>query len=292
MIKLIASDMDGTLVSSQHVITAATAKAVQQAQAAGVEFVITTGRSYDDAYPQVHAAGISCNYLVMNGSELRNTDGEIVQALYLDHQTAEAVVEMLEAEAFYIELYTTAGVYSTSSLDICKQAVATKINNFFPDISLEQGYEMADGHELLSGIERIDSLKELWLNEVEVGKILTFSNRIERLAELRKQLPDRLAVTATGSFAINLEITNPKANKGDALKQYALSKGIHLSQVMTIGDSYNDLTMLGNEFGYTVSMANALPEVKRQAKYLTASNDEDGVAKIINKLLKQVPSAG
>lgn len=85
MIKLIASDMDGTLVSNDHAISEANSKAIKMAQNKGIEFIITTGRSYEDAHSQVAEAGIECNYLVMNGSELRNAQGEIVQSLYLDN---------------------------------------------------------------------------------------------------------------------------------------------------------------------------------------------------------------
>lgn len=64
MIKLIASDMDGTLVSNDHAISEANSKAIKMAQNKGIEFIITTGRSYEDAHSQVAEAGIECNYLV------------------------------------------------------------------------------------------------------------------------------------------------------------------------------------------------------------------------------------
>ena len=82
--------MDGTLVSSNHKISEADARAVKKAQEKGIEFIITTGRSYEDAVPQVQQAGIECSYLVMNGSELRNANGKIIQSLYLSVKSGKA----------------------------------------------------------------------------------------------------------------------------------------------------------------------------------------------------------
>ena len=95
------------------------------------------------------------------------------------------------------------------------------------------------------------------------------------------KLEKKYPVNATGSFDINLEITNPLADKGKAIMQYATSKGINLDEVMTIGDSYNDLGMLSDSFGYTVAMGNAIEAVKAQAKYMTDTNDANGVGKAI-----------
>lgn len=285
MIKLIASDMDGTLVSTDHAISDANASAIKRAQNKGVEFIITTGRSYEDAYPQVVAAGIECNYLVMNGSELRNPKGEIIQSLYLTRTLVEQTVAELTQAGMYVELYTTGGTFSPSDAESRKWAVATKINNFHPLISIDEAYQSAEDHFLYKEINCIDSLERIFENGYEVGKIISFSHRRDKLAELRATLPQKYPVNVTGSFAINLEITNPLADKGEAIKHYAARKGIPTAAIMTIGDSYNDLGMLGDVFGYTVAMGNAIDEVKQQAKYITDTNDADGVGKAIERFV-------
>jgi len=117
MIKLIASDMDGTLVSSNHKISEADARAVKKAQEKGIEFIITTGRSYEDAVPQVQQAGIECSYLVMNGSELRNANGKIIQSLYLSEMLVRDIVAELEKANLCVELYTTGGTFTPSDAE-------------------------------------------------------------------------------------------------------------------------------------------------------------------------------
>lgn len=285
MIKLIASDMDGTLINSQHMISEKNRQAIKKAQSQGIEFIITTGRSYEDAYPQVLDAGLTCNYLVMNGSELRNAKGEIIQKLYLTNELVEQIVaKLIEAEMF-VEVYTTGGTFSPSDSEACKWAVATKINNFHPEISLEEAYTQAQEHFLYRAINPIDSLQVVFDKKYEVGKIISFSPDVNKIAELRQTLPELFPVSVTGSFAINLEITNPLADKGEAIKQYAKRKQIDLDEIMTIGDSYNDLGMLSSLFGYTVAMGNAIEEVKAEAKYITDTNDDDGVAKAIERFI-------
>lgn len=283
MIKLIASDMDGTLVSSSHMISESNTNAIKAAQQKGIEFIITTGRSYEDAFPQVTENGIECNYLVMNGSELRNVKGEIIQSLYLEQQLAEKIVEELMKEKVYVELYTTGGTFSPSDKETCKWAVAAKINNFHKEISLDEAYETAETHFLFDAINPVQSLQEVFNKGHQIGKIISFSSDTEKMAELRESLPQKYPVNATGSFPINLEITNPLADKGEAIKQYAKDKAIAMEEIMTIGDSYNDLGMLSEDFGYTIAMGNAIDEVKAQAKYVTDTNDADGVSKAIRR---------
>lgn len=285
MVKLIACDMDGTLVSSSHSISENNVNAIKNAQEQGVEFIITTGRSYEDALPQVKEASLQCSFLVMNGSELRDEDGNIVQTLYMKRGLVERVVQKMLDEGLYIELYTTGGTYTVSGVEHCKRATATKINFFFPQISLDEAYQDAETHEQYLKVKKISGLKELWDRSVEVGKVISFSNDTERLARLRDEIPQTLGANATGSFPINLEITDPNASKGEAIKRYAESKGILYDEIMTIGDSFNDLSMLVDDFGYTVAMGNALDEVKKAAKFVTATNDDDGVCAVIEKFI-------
>lgn len=286
MIKLIASDMDGTLVSSNHKISEADARAVKKAQEKGIEFIITTGRSYEDAVPQVQQAGIECSYLVMNGSELRNANGKIIQSLYLSEMLVRDIVAELEKANLCVELYTTGGTFTPSDAERRKWAVAAKINQFHPKISVEEAYKSAGEHFLYREVTPIASLDEIFENDYFVGKIISFSHDTEKIAALRRTLPAIYSVNVTGSFAINLEITNPLADKGQAIKTYAEKKGIHLKEIMTIGDSYNDLGMLDERFGYTVAMGNAIEEVKEAAKYQTDTNDENGVGKAIERFVQ------
>lgn len=285
MIKLIASDLDGTLVNSNHYISQENVNAIRKAQDKGAEFIVATGRAFEDAKNQVMDSGIKCKYLVMNGSEIRNESGDILYSDYLSEETVMKVVESLLVEGLYVELYTTDGIYTVNDEDSSKMAFAYKANFFFPNISIEEAYKDAEGHPEYEKVRRIDTLEDLWIRNLQVGKIISFSSDVEKLNRLREHLPREFAVAASGSFLINIEITTQSSEKGNAVRSYARMKGISLSEVMTIGDGLNDISMMDEAFGFTVAMGNGLPEVKEKAKYLTSSNDQDGVAAIIDKLI-------
>ena len=87
------------------------------------------------------------------------------------------------------------------------------------------------------------------------------------------------------NFDTNIEITDKNANKGVALEAYAKEHNIKMEEVMAFGDSLNDYSMLSKDFGYTVAMGNATQKIKKTAKYITKTNDEDGVAKVIEKFI-------
>lgn len=285
MLRLIASDIDGTLVNERHEISARTVEAIHRAQGLGCIFVVTTGRSFEDARDQVRAAGITCDYLVMNGSELRDSEGTLLQALYMDRSLVERVVARLEDEGLYVEVYTTQGVFSPSGLERRKWGTATKIHRFVPELSMRDAYELAEGHEQFQKIKPIGSLDELWERGAEVGKVVVFSSDEPKLARLREELPRELHADVGCSFPFNLEVTDPGASKGQALARYAESKSIDLADVMTVGDNYNDLSMLSPRFGHTFAMGNAPEGVKRVAKYVTKTNAQDGVACAIEQCL-------
>ena len=89
------------------------------------------------------------------------------------------------------------------------------------------------------------------------------------------------------SFENNLEITDINAQKGIVLKNYIESLGYTMDEVMVFGDSMNDYSMLSMDFGVTVAMGNGADKVKEVSKYITKSNTEDGVAYVIEELLKR-----
>ncbi|AEB07800.1 Cof-like hydrolase [Coriobacterium glomerans PW2] len=286
MIRLIASDMDGTLMSGADGLSSRNASAIRSAQALGAEFIVVTGRSYEEAAPYLHDAGIACDYVLMNGSELRNDAGELLRSRYLSQDAVEACTKRLQEENVYLELYTTTGIFSTSSEDQLDWAIATKITYLMPGASPREAQNQAIiDFWKRTKICRFDEADELWNQRGSVGKIVMFSADLPKLSRLREEFAAQSDLNAACSFPVNLELTDKHANKGRALKMYARAKDIDLKDVMTIGDSYNDLSMLHPEFGYPVAVENAPDDVKRAAKYVTASNQADGVASAIERYL-------
>ena len=123
-------------------------------------------------------------------------------------------------------------------------------------------------------------------------KVFLFNGDLDMLDRIRRRLEENPDIAIASSFISNLEITDVKAQKGPVLKKYIESLGYNMDEVMVFGDSLNDLSMLSMDFGATVAMENAVPEVKRAAKYITKSNDENGVAYAIRELLRYQKKEG
>ena len=94
-------------------------------------------------------------------------------------------------------------------------------------------------------------------------------------------------LAVASSFILNQEVTEVRAQKGPVLKEYIESLGYTMDEVMVLGDSLNDYSMISMDFGATVAMENAVPEIKKAAKYITKSNNEFGVAYAIDQVLER-----
>ena len=122
----------------------------------------------------------------------------------------------------------------------------------------------------------------------KLTKVFIFSNDVEMLGKLKEELQTLPNVAVSSSFYNNLEVTDLKAQKGPVLKNYIENLGYNMDEVMVFGDSLNDYSMLSMDFGATIAMENAHPEIQKVCKYVTKSNAEDGVAFAIEELLKRM----
>lgn len=287
MVKLIASDMDGTLINDKHEISKEDAIVIKEAQLKGIDFIITTGRLYQEAFQQVRDAGIDCQYIVMNGAEHRDEDGKILYSIDIDKKQVKEILDVLNENNLYTELYTNKGLYTVSSEEVCVQAVVTKIKFFEPEKTLNEILKTAKKHSEFTKLKFIDHINRfLEDEEIKVGKILSFSDDISLLDNMKNLLGKNNNLSVTASFKINMEITHSDAKKDILLEKIAQAKGYSNDEVMVIGDSYNDYTMI-KKFKNSFAMGNAIPEIKEIATYVTEDNNSSGVGKAILKVINK-----
>ncbi|WP_326512851.1 Cof-type HAD-IIB family hydrolase [Clostridium intestinale] len=287
MVKLIASDMDGTLINDKHEISKEDAIVIKEAQLKGIDFIITTGRLYQEAFQQVRDAGIDCHYIVMNGAEHRDEDGKILYSIDIDKKQVKEIVDVLNKNNLYTELYTNKGLYTVSSEEVCVQAVVTKIKFFEPEKTVDEILKTAKKHSEFTKLNFIDHINRfLEDEEIKVGKILSFSDDISLLDNMKNLLGKNNNLSVTASFKINMEITHSDAKKDILLEKIAQAKGYSNDEVMVIGDSYNDYTMI-KKFKNSFAMGNAIPEIKEIATYVTEDNNSSGVGKAILRVINK-----
>lgn len=284
MIKCIASDMDGTLLNSVQQISEENKQAIIKAQAQGVEFIVATGRSYQEATYVLVEAELKCPIICVNGAEVRSKDGDIISATPISNQLTREVAAKLNEHDVYFEVYTDKGAFT---IDM-EKAISTLVDIIVtanPEVNREE-IEYAAGARLRDGlVQTIEDYEMLFANEdYQIYKLLAFSFEADKLEAASKSLAafDELAVSASGRE--NLEITNKGAQKGLALEDFAKAKGISLEETMAIGDNFNDVSMF-EKVGRSVAMGNASYEIKSLCDVITDTNEESGVAKAILEVL-------
>ncbi|MBD7965580.1 Cof-type HAD-IIB family hydrolase [Fictibacillus norfolkensis] len=284
--KLIAIDMDGTLVNRQLKVTKENSETIKKAVNDGHHVVIATGRSYDEAKHTLEDADLHLPLICVNGAEIRSEGWEILSSIPLTFEQYEDIKKILDEEDIYYELYTSKGTFTDNrekAYEVMKDIVLTS-NPEATDDDVQKAALRRFRLGLVSVVGDFDKL--LSENGIEVYKFLAFSSDTAKLQRAFQHLKgvDSLAVSASADN--NLEITNSEAQKGVAVQRYAELKGISLKDTMAIGDNYNDVSML-EVAGFPVAMGNAVDEVKEMASFVTKENDESGVSFAIKKFLEQ-----
>ncbi|REH84566.1 Cof-type HAD-IIB family hydrolase [Staphylococcus felis] len=285
MVKLIATDMDGTLLNAAHEVSDENIKAIQYAQSQGVTVVIATGRAFYEAQDPIAPTGLKVPYICLNGAEVRDESFDIVHTSSLNHELYQRIRQELDRHHIYYQVYTNMGIYTEDP----ERDLAIYI-----DIAERSG-QKADVEKIRKHIQhRIDigTLKIVGnydhLEDIPgelIMKVLAFDTDLEKIERVKARLSEKSNLEVSSSSRGNIEITHADAQKGTAVASIAEKLGVSLEDTMAIGDNLNDKSML-ERVGYPVAMANAIPELKEHAKFVTDTNENSGVAKAIYKVLE------
>ncbi|MFC6182611.1 sugar-phosphatase [Lactiplantibacillus daowaiensis] len=261
-VKLIAIDMDGTLLNEHSELNPATIDAVQAARDQGIKVVICTGRPLSGVSPflkQLHISGDDEYAITFNGSMAQTTSGRIITSHTLTH------ADYIDIEALSRKLNIHCHVES-------EDHIYTANRNISPYTVGESALVNMPIRYRAPGDMRVD---------MPVVKCM-FIDQPELLATAITQIPkafrDKYYIVQSAPYF--LEFMNPQASKGAALKDLAERLKLTPAEVMAIGDQGNDLSMLKYATN-SVAMGNAIPQAKQLAKYETKTNIEDGVAHAI-----------
>lgn len=286
MIKLIATDMDGTLLNAAHEISQENVDAIKFAQSQGITVAIATGRAFYEASTPMAETDLKVPYICLNGAEVRDESFNIMNTSHLNHELVERIKSILDKDDVYYQIYTNRGIYTEDP---------TKDLDIYLDIAKQAGQE-ADVEKIKQGIQkRIDNGTLKVVNSYEeiedipgelIMKVLAFNPDLEKISAIGAELSAIPSLAISSSSRGNLEITHSDAQKGIALESIANQLNIDLKDVMALGDNLNDVSML-ERVGYPVAVENAMPEVKAVAKYVTDTNENSGVGKAIMKVLTE-----
>ena len=274
-IKLIAFDLDGTLLDSNKQLSRENYEALEKAAAAGIEVVPCTGRVYS-AVPDVVRNLPFVNYIIIvHGAKILHipTNTAVVKA-EIPMEQAVRIMEFMDTLPVIYDCFMDDSAFMTKALQ-------DRAEEFAPDI-----------HYLKMIREVRKPVPELkaYLRQLghDVQKIQFFTNDMDLRQRMLKELEPMFPGTlVTSSVVNNVEINNVHANKGEALHKLAAHLGLEVSQTMSFGDALNDM-LLVSAAGIGVAMENGHPDVKARADYVTLSCDESGVAAGIRKFCPHI----
>ena len=287
MIKLIASDMDGTLLNSYHKIPKENIELIKFAQKNGIQFVVATGRAYYEALPALNNENIKCDVISFNGGIIYDKNGNIINITPMKLKDLYYTIEILKSLEISYQLYTKNTIYTNSiETDITAYIDLIRANGEEPNeqhLRQEARNRLALGH-----ITEVDNI-ELYLNQENnpAIKVIGISNDLEKLKHATELLSGNDNISVTSSGANNVEIMDKKATKGEALKIVADIHDINLRNAIAIGDNLNDQAML-DIVEYSIAMKNGNKDLQKTSKFITEkTNSEGGVADSVMKLLKE-----
>lgn len=269
-VKLIITDLDGTLLGEDHqTISERNKKALERAAAQGITIALGSGRTYG-VLKNVLKQTDAIDYVMMsNGAALMNNrTGEQTQIGEIPYTLWMPLYELLKAHKAVFEVYYEGYSY------IERESRERFINDWIPQSFLD---------ELTENMIVVDSLPE-FLEGEPLEKFDVIQTPKEHIEALSRELSRRAEFAVTSSLPGNMEINLKGVDKGEGTRGLCRLLGITPQEVMAFGDANNDLAMMQTA-GYSFAMENASREIKEAAGYMTASNREDGVAAGIEKLL-------
>lgn len=286
MIKTIAIDMDGTLLNKMQTVSEENKSAIHKAQEEGIEVIIATGRSFEEARYALDKVGLECPIICVNGAALFTQEGKVAASHPMPIASVKNAAEWLEERGIYFEIYTSKGIFS-KNYETAIDALVDVMVTANQDIDPSQIRKYAEARLQLGHVTSIADYAELFDQaELELYKILGFSTDLQVLdqAASRFKMDEGTAVTSSGRE--NVEITSKHAQKGIVLEKYVNEKEGSMQETMAIGDNYNDISMF-ERVGLSVAMGNAPTDIQNLCDEVTGTNEEHGVAKAILKVLKK-----
>lgn len=261
--RLIAMDLDDTLLTDDLTVTETTKEALKKAIAQGVHLTIATGRMFDSAQQIAKQVGLNVPIITYQGSLIKNLLDE--QVLYERSVPAEAAVKLYEIcreYGIHLQTYIDDKLYAAEEND--KLRAYAKQSNIPYTITPDFGALVSTSKQtkmvMIDEPERLDGLKP----------------------ELQQLLGPEVHLTKSKNHY--LELLHREGTKGHALRFLAGHYGIPMEETIAIGDAWNDREMI-EAAGLGVAMANAVPALKEIANYVTLSNNEDGVRHVLEKFV-------
>ncbi len=280
--KMIAIDIDGTLLNSKNELSENTKKVLKEASDRGIFVVLTSGRISTNIVNFCNQIGANKYLIAENGASIINLEtGELEYSKYISKEIANRVIDVCEENSIYYMVYTQEELIVKNikymSLFFYKQ-------NYNPNARIKQ---VVAGRDYINSVN--SNITKLMICDEDRSIYRSIINKLKDIDEIdilpvphtseKKIMVDGEEKTIKYSYA---DISAKGANKWTAVEYLANKLGIKRSEIIAIGDNINDMHMIYNA-GLGVAMSNGSPYVRKVANKVAPSNDNDGVAQIVEK---------
>jgi hypothetical protein len=256
------ADVDGTLVTQDKVLTKAAVDAVHRLDEAGVLFAVTSGRPPRGMQMLIDPLDLQTPIAAFNGGIVVDRDMHTLEQRAIPEDLVGPVIGLMKSYKLDVWLYRGADWYVTDPKGphVDREAWTVK---FEPTV--------------------VDDYQHLTDNVAKLVGVCDDPDAVQRASEAaHEQFGDH--VTAAASQPYYLDVTHPDANKGFVARYLAKKYDLEESEIATMGDMPNDILMFAHS-GLSIAMGNADPQVKKAARRVTASNEDEGFAKAVERFV-------
>jgi Cof subfamily protein (haloacid dehalogenase superfamily) len=271
-IRLVAMDLDGTLLDSNKRISDENARVLRECEARGIKMVFSSGRSFESLRRMALEVGLSSPIISSNGARVDLTpNGPMLSDYPFDPALARTVYDiLLESGIYFI-------VYNPGRLFKCNTA-AGEWNRGTNALKWDEKKEPA----LIDVVD--DPALTVSQGLAHVHKFVAFTPDTARLDAIKEKLSRQTPSSLSSSWFDNVEILRPGAGKGLALRDLAKALGLKKAEVMAFGDNLNDIDMFQSA-GVPVAMENAIEPLKALARHIAPHHDQSGVGRALRTLI-------
>jgi Cof subfamily protein (haloacid dehalogenase superfamily) len=261
-IRLLVSDIDGTLVPSDKILTPRTIQAINDVRDAGILFAVTSSRPPRGMRMYIEPLQLTTPMAGFNGGMIVDPDHRVLEEWTINDDLIAKTIRSLDDHEVSVWVYRGQEWY-VRDIDGPHVRHEAEVCQFDP-------LEVTDFDWVSDG----------------VAKIVGVSDDRDAMTRAQKELHAAIGadLSATNSQSYYLDVTCPQANKGAVVEYLANKLGVPTSEIATIGDAYNDVPMFERS-GLSIAMGNAEAEVKASADEVTSSNEDEGFARAVEQFI-------
>ncbi len=284
MIRLVASDLDGTLLKTDGTLSDANVDTIRKLNEKGIVFTAASGRNYTGVHELFAPYGFRYEAILANGAEYVDAGGFLTGTCYFDKSLVKPLLSLFDRYKIPSMMFTGAGVCTHMDEEEGRSRyrlrMIRRLHYHSKDVDDPALIRTIPALQM-NGIRYLDAFLK---GDTPVLKLECFDMSRDEMILIEKELQKYPQIVYFSSAGDNYEITDRDATKGKILKKQCDEKEIAADEVLVIGDGLNDLSMF-ELFPHSVCVGNGMEELKKRAEWIAPAADEDGFSAAVRQYL-------